>query len=93
MLADNSNRRVTVMTDEDLKKKPQKKAAKPKPKATTVATAAPAGGKQQAETLPADDSIIGQACPVCGKGHIIKGKTAYGCDRWREGCTFRLPFK
>ena len=93
VLADNSNRRVTVMTDEDLKKKPQKKAAKPKPKATTVATAAPAGGKQQAETLPADDSIIGQACPVCGKGHIIKGKTAYGCDRWREGCTFRLPFK
>ena len=93
VLADNSNRRVTVMTDEDLKKKPQKKAAKPKPKPTTVATAAPAVGKQQAETLPADDSIIGQACPVCGKGHIIKGKTAYGCDRWREGCTFRLPFK
>ena len=93
VLADNSNRRVTVMTDEDLKKKPQKKAAKPKPKPTTVATAAPAVGKQQAETLPADDSIIGQACPVCGKGRIIKGKTAYGCDRWREGCTFRLPFK
>ena len=93
VLADNSNRRVTVMTDEDLKKKPQKKAAKPKPKPTTVATAAPAVGKQQSETLPADDSIIGQACPVCGKGHIIKGKTAYGCDRWREGCTFRLPFK
>ena len=93
VLADNSNRRVTVMTDEDLKKKPQKKAAKPKPKPTTVATAAPAVGRQQSETLPADDSIIGQACPVCGKGHIIKGKTAYGCDRWREGCTFRLPFK
>ena len=93
VLADNSNRRVTVMTDEDLKKKPQKKAAKPQPKPTTVATAAPAVGKQQFETLPADDSIIGQACPVCGKGHIIKGKTAYGCDRWREGCTFRLPFK
>ena len=93
VLADNSNRRVTVMTDEDLKKKPQKKAARPKLKATTVATAAPAVGRQQSETLPADDSIIGQACPVCGKGHIIKGKTAYGCDRWREGCTFRLPFK
>ncbi len=93
VLADNSNRRVTVMTDEDLKKKPQKKAAKPQPKPTTVATAAPAVGRQQSETLPADDSIIGQACPVCGKGHIIKGKTAYGCDRWREGCTFRLPFK
>ena len=93
VLADNSNRHVTVMTDEDLKKKPQKKAAKPKPKATAVATAAPPANQQQPPTPPADDSMIGQSCPVCGKGHIIKGKTAYGCDRWREGCTFRLPFK
>ena len=93
VLADNSNRHVTVMTDEDLKKKTQKKAAKPRPKAATVAAAAPAGGKRQAEVMPADDSIIGSTCPACGKGHIIKGKTAYGCDRWREGCTFRLPFK
>ena len=93
VLADNSNRRVTIMTDEDLKKKPQKKAAKPKPKSKTVATAAPAGEQQDGQVLPADDTIIGKVCPACGKGHIIKGKTAYGCDRWREGCTFRLPFK
>lgn len=93
VLADNSNRRVTIMTDEDLKKKPQKKAAKPKPKSKTVATAAPAGKQQDGQALPADDTIIGKVCPACGKGHIIKGKTAYGCDRWREGCTFRLPFK
>ena len=25
-------------------------------------------------------------------GHIIQGKTAYGCSRWKEGCGFRLPF-
>ena len=93
VLADNSNRRVTIMTDEDLKKKPQKKAAKPKPKSKTVATAAPADKQQDGQALPADDTIIGKVCPACGKGHIIKGKTAYGCDRWREGCTFRLPFK
>ena len=93
VLADNSNRRVTIMTDEDLKKKPQKKAAKPKPKSKTVATATPAGKQQDEQALPADDTIIGKVCPACGKGHIIKGKTAYGCDRWREGCTFRLPFK
>ena len=30
-------------------------------------------------------------CPKCGKP-IIKGKTAYGCSDWRNGCTFRLPF-
>ncbi len=38
------------------------------------------------------DAIIGLPCPVCHEGHIIKGKTAYGCSRWKEGCTYRLPF-
>ena len=42
--------------------------------------------------LPADDSIIGKVCPVCGQGTIIKGKTAYGCSNWKGGCKFRLPF-
>ena len=35
----------------------------------------------------------GSACPVCGEGKVIKGKTAYGCSRWKEGCDFRKPFK
>lgn len=30
-------------------------------------------------------------CPVCG-APVIKGKTAYGCSRWKEGCAWRLPF-
>ncbi|MBR1889962.1 MAG: DNA topoisomerase 3 [Alloprevotella sp.] len=34
----------------------------------------------------------GMKCPVCGEGKVIKGRTAYGCSRWREGCTFRHPF-
>ncbi|MCG8701088.1 MAG: DNA topoisomerase 3 [Bacteroidales bacterium] len=32
-------------------------------------------------------------CPKCGKGTLIKGKTAYGCDRWKEGCDFRFLFE
>lgn len=32
------------------------------------------------------------ACPLCGKGHIIRGRTAYGCSEYAEGCTFRLPY-
>ena len=32
------------------------------------------------------------SCPICGKGHIIKGKTAYGCSEFRNGCNFRLAF-
>ncbi len=32
-------------------------------------------------------------CPKCESGSIIKGNTAYGCTGWKNGCTFRLPFK
>lgn len=31
-------------------------------------------------------------CPKCGKP-ILKGKTAYGCSGWKDGCDFRLPFE
>ena len=47
------------------------------------------------ESMPSDtnpDAIIGQPCPLCGKGHIIKGKTAYGCSEWRNGCGWRQLF-
>ncbi len=42
--------------------------------------------------LKADDSIIGTICPLCGKGTIIKGKTAYGCSNWKNGCGYRVDF-
>ena len=90
VLSDNSNRRVTV-TEET---KPQPAARKrptnttPKaPRATTKASAPKAAPQK------IDDSWIGKACPVCGRGIIIKGNAAYGCSRWKEGCTFRHPFK
>ena len=38
------------------------------------------------------DSIIGRPCPLCGKGRIIKGRTAYGCSEWKSGCEWRKPF-
>ena len=31
-------------------------------------------------------------CPVCGKGHILKGNTAYGCSCFRDGCSLRIDF-
>ncbi len=93
VLADNSNRHVTVLTDEDLKKKSRKKATSPKKKTETEIGKTDNNDEKTVQSLPADDSFIGTPCPVCGKGHIVKGKTAYGCDRWREGCTFRMPFK
>ena len=77
VIGDQSNRRVAVTTDEDLKKK-RKSATK-----STTPPAAPAA--------PADP-LVGQPCPLCGQGTIIRGKTAYGCSRWKEGCTWRQPF-
>lgn len=88
VLRDNTNRRITLITEDDSKKK--KPAAKKK---TTTKKAAATTKKTAADSLPADDSIIGKVCPVCGKGTIIKGKTAYGCSNWKEGCKFRLPIK
>lgn len=91
VLRDNTNRRVTILTDEDLKKK--KKTTKKK---TTTAKADNKKADAPQPTPPAstsaDDSIIGTTCPVCGKGTIIKGKTAYGCSNWRNGCTYRVDF-
>lgn len=101
VLRDNSNRRVTITTDEDLKKAKKKKTAAPKKAAaksaatsSTASTKNAAASPQPATSEPsADDSIIGTTCPVCGKGTIIKGKTAYGCSNWKNGCTYRIAFK
>ena len=37
--------------------------------------------------------ISSEKCPKCQKGSILKGKTAYGCSNYKNGCDFRLPFK
>lgn len=101
VLRDNSNRRVTITTDEDLKKAKKKKTAAPKKAAAKSAATSSTASTKNAAASPqpatseqsADDSIIGTTCPVCGKGTIIKGKTAYGCSNWKNGCTYRVAFK
>ena len=72
VLSDNSNRRVAITTEADLRKK---------------------SPRRQAPRLKADDTIIGKPCPKCGKGTVIKGKAAYGCSNWKNGCDFRMPFE
>ncbi len=108
VLADNSNRHVALTTEEDMKKKMAPKVAQaPKPKTPTKPKAQTSAQTKSQQAKAADgaqastgssqaqtaDSIVGTPCPLCGKGTIIKGKAAYGCSRWREGCTFRQPFK
>ena len=93
VLRDNSNRRVTVMPEE-----PKAPAAKPAAREKKTEKKATARKKKDApspapaNSLPEGDAIVGQPCPLCGKGTILKGKTAYGCSEWKNGCTFRKPF-
>ncbi|MGM9758968.1 MAG: DNA topoisomerase 3 [Parabacteroides sp.] len=62
---------------------------------TVVATPQPEEEKPKArktrkprthKTLP---SLV---CPVCKKGTILRGRTAYGCSEYKNGCTFRLDY-
>ena len=93
VLSDNSNRRVTVVTPTAIaavktpKEKSAGKTSTPRRRATTKKNAT-----AEAVASESADALVGQPCPVCHKGHIIKGKTAYGCSEWRNGCTFRRPF-
>ncbi|HHB78625.1 MAG TPA: type IA DNA topoisomerase [Saprospiraceae bacterium] len=36
------------------------------------------------------DTVI---CPKCKKGTLLKGQTAYGCSRWKDGCDFKFLFE
>ena len=74
---------------EPKKRAPRKSAAKKTETATTDSL--PAAAEQPASVVQADE-LVGQPCPLCGKGTVIKGKTAYGCSEWKSGCTFRKPF-
>jgi DNA topoisomerase-3 len=79
VMRQNPTQRIATIEPETPKKQTSKpKTSKPK---TT----------KQAPQQPAISE--GAPCPKCGKGVIIKGRTAYGCSLWREGCDWRQPFE
>ena len=95
VMLDNSNRRVAAAVVEQPKKATPKKKTAPKVKKTAEGIdsnqrTVPPGNDMPSSTN--SDAIIGQPCPLCGKGHIIKGKTAYGCSEWHNGCGWRKAF-
>ena len=47
------------------------------------------GPKKQRKRLNSIEEI---PCPVCGKGHLVKGHTAFGCSEYKNGCHTVLPF-
>lgn len=32
-------------------------------------------------------------CPKCEMGTMVKGKLAFGCSDWKNGCDFKVPFQ
>lgn len=84
VLRDANPRRVTASASTQL---PARLTAK-KGESTTATATAPPNEKPKRKVIRA-----GSPCPQCGEGKVLKGKTAYGCSRWKEGCTWRKPFK
>ncbi len=92
VLTDNTNRRVAEAREEP----PAPKGKKAAPKGKTADTKKAARKRlsaPQAVAVPTAPRVPkeGDRCPLCGKGRVIKGKTALGCSEWRNGCTFRAP--
>ncbi len=74
-------------------KKPKAEATVAAPDAAPTAPQATAPASQQPAETEVPDAQVGRPCPLCGQGTVIKGKAAYGCSRWKEGCTFRQAFE
>lgn len=46
--------------------------------------------KKESTKPPVEEKII---CPKCKKGLMLKGRTAYGCSAFKEGCNFKVEFE
>ena len=86
VLSDQTGRTITI--EQAAPEKPQaekepkgKKTRKPRAKKDKTA------GQPESTTVPAKP-----VCPICKKGSILRGKTAYGCSEYKDGCTFRMDY-
>ena len=81
VFSDTSARTITIQeaVEEKFAAEKGKKKTKSKPKEKPV----------KEETAPAETKPI---CPMCRKGSILRGKTAYGCSEYKNGCSFRLDY-
>ena len=49
-------------------------------------------GSQKLKSASVKNNKDKMLCPKCGIGNVVKGKTAYGCSTWQNGCTWRFSF-
>ncbi|MDE6207835.1 MAG: DNA topoisomerase 3 [Muribaculaceae bacterium] len=83
VLSDNSNRRIEAVHEEP---------SKGRKKSSAGAAADGAESAPKKARAPRIHKLEQVKCPVCGEGHMLKGRAAYGCSRYAEGCGFRLSF-
>ncbi len=50
----------------------------------------PKSTENKTSSSPVIDTVL--RCRKCGTGNMIKGRAAYGCSRYKEGCRFIIPF-
>lgn len=86
VLSDNSSHRIAISEDKAEETDNKKKRRKTSDSAKSSKT----GTTRRKKKVESLDQIV---CPLCKKGHIIKGRTAYGCSRYADGCACRLPFE
>ena len=48
--------------------------------------------KNPPSALPNAENPVGMTCPICKKGKLIQGRTAWGCNQYASGCKFVFPF-
>lgn len=83
VLSDQSGRSITIE---------QKKAEEEKPKKSKAASASKEAGEKRPRK-PRKKAVPAPAiCPICHKGTLLRGKNAYGCSEYKNGCTFRLDY-
>lgn len=83
VLSDQSGRSITIE---------QKKAEEEKPKKSKATSASKEAGEKKPRK-PRKKAVPAPAiCPICHKGTLLRGKNAYGCSEYKNGCTFRLDY-
>lgn len=99
VLSDNSSSTINVENgrNSDNSKNSSATSCGKKPRRPTGGSAAESAAdsdtsKPQKKRAPAIKSLEQIECPLCHTGHLLKGRTAYGCSNYASGCTFRLPF-
>ena len=84
VLSDQSTRTITI--EEAAKEAPKEEKKEKKPRK-------PRAKKEEAHKEKAvPQQPAKPVCPICKKGNILRGKTAYGCSEYKNGCTFRLDY-